>query len=163
MCEHYGIDKSKVCPKGKMLGVWDYEGDYKRFKTLGAKRYMVEEGAGTITFTVSGCNKKCAIPYMLEKYGRERIFDEFKDSLYIDGKHTGKLTHSYIDEERFGSLVDYTGLKAYYNQLSGVNLSPADFTLSQTANYILYLAGLKTDGGRMEIGGQHEWRLNSTL
>lgn len=163
MCEHYGIDKSKVSPKGKMLGVWDYEGDYKRFKTLGAKRYMVEEGTGRITFTVSGCNKKCAIPYMLEKYGKERIFDEFKNSLYIDGEHTGKLTHRYIDEERFGSLVDYTGLKGYYNQLSGINLAPADFTLSQTANYILYLAGLQTDGGRMEIGGQHEWRLNSTL
>ena len=103
------------------------------------------------------------LPFMLEKYGKERIFDEFKNSLYIDGEHTGKLTHRYIDEERFGSLVDYTGLKGYYNQLSGINLAPADFTLSQTANYILYLAGLQTDGGRMEIGGQHEWRLSSTL
>ena len=29
--------------KEKPLGVWDFEGVYKRFKTLGAKRYMVEE------------------------------------------------------------------------------------------------------------------------
>ena len=26
----------------KLIGVWDFDGSYSRFKTLGAKRYLVE-------------------------------------------------------------------------------------------------------------------------
>src|SRR5699024_5757182 len=37
------------------LGLWDDEGVYSRFKTLGAKRYMVEKD-GKINITVSGLN-----------------------------------------------------------------------------------------------------------
>ncbi|WP_457832296.1 hypothetical protein, partial [Staphylococcus aureus] len=43
MCVYYSLDESLLSPKTKegktkMMGVWDYEGTYKKFKTLGAKR-----------------------------------------------------------------------------------------------------------------------------
>ena len=155
MCDTYHINFSRVEPKGKLLGVWDYEGDYSRFKTLGAKRYMTEK-EGQISFTVAGCNKKVAVPYLLDKFGQDGIWDAFDDSLYIDGEHTGKLTHSYIDDEMCGSIVDYTGKQDIYDQLSGIHLEPCSFTLSMTADYLLYLAGCTTNIGRIEVGGGRE-------
>ena len=154
MCDHYGIDRERVNPKGKMLGVWDYEGEYTRFKTLGAKRYMTEK-EGKVSFTVAGCNKKVAMPHLIEKYGDE-IFDAFKDNLFIDGEHTGKLTHAYIDDERYGSLVDWTGKRADYEQRSGIHLEPCSFTLNITADYLLYLAGASSNNGYLEVGGSRK-------
>ena len=46
MCAFYGFDYEKdLCPKTiegetKPLGVWDYDGHYDEFKSLGAKRYI---------------------------------------------------------------------------------------------------------------------------
>ena len=47
MCNVYEIDISLLSPKNmkgevKPLGVWDFEHIYDKFKTLGAKRYIVE-------------------------------------------------------------------------------------------------------------------------
>ena len=52
-----------------MIGVWDIEEGYKKFKTVGAKRYIYENQDGSLGLTVSGLNKKFAIPYLLWKYG----------------------------------------------------------------------------------------------
>ena len=46
--EYYNLNPNLLSPKTvkgeiKPLGVWDFEGYYTRFKTLGAKRYLVEE------------------------------------------------------------------------------------------------------------------------
>ena len=46
MCNTYKIDFSEVSPytienEQKIIGLWDFDGHYKKFKTLGAKRYMV--------------------------------------------------------------------------------------------------------------------------
>lgn len=74
MCNHYQIPFDKVRPKTKkgvekMIGVWDIEEGYKTFKTVGAKRYIYENLDGSLGLTVSGLNKKVAIPYLLWKYG----------------------------------------------------------------------------------------------
>jgi hypothetical protein len=74
MCAHYNIPFNKVRPKTrkgeeKMIGVWDIEAGYNKFKTVGAKRYIYENRDGSLGLTVSGLNKKFAIPYLLWKYG----------------------------------------------------------------------------------------------
>ena len=62
MCDHYGLDyKKELLPKTikgeiKPIGVWDHDAHYEKFKTLGAKRYMVYED-GKLNITVSGVNK----------------------------------------------------------------------------------------------------------
>ena len=73
MCDWYGIDKSLVNPKTKdgvpkLIGVWDREEDYAKFRTIGAKRYIYEYASGKLGLTVSGVNKNYALPYLLHKY-----------------------------------------------------------------------------------------------
>lgn len=155
-CNHHGLSFDLCEPptiKGvkKLLGVWDYEGRYSRFKTLGAKRYMVEHenalianGRGyNFSLTVSGVNKKSAIPYLVEKYGEKGIFEAFTNYLNIPPEATGKNIHTYIDYEVKGTLTDYTGITAPYDELTGVHLEPTGYSLSLSVMYINYLKGIK--------------------
>ena len=155
-CKHHGISFDMVEPvtvKGitKPLGVWDFDGFYKHFKTLGAKRYMVEEKdvltvAGVsydYSLTVSGVNKKTAIPFLLEKYGKNRIFAVFTNYLSIPESATGKKIHTYIDYEVKGVMTDYLGNSAPYDEKTGVHLEPTGYTLSLSVMYINYLRGIK--------------------
>lgn len=47
-----------IDPKGKTqyMGIWDDDGKYKRFKTLGAKKYCIEEDGKVLT-TIAGVSK----------------------------------------------------------------------------------------------------------
>lgn len=148
-CEHHKIPFEAVEPatiKGvkKLLGVWDFEGVYKRFKTLGAKRYLVEESDGDIALTVSGVNKGVAVPYLVDKYGKDGIFEAFTDTLYIPPDYSGKNTHTYIDDVVSGVLTDYNGIEADFEELSGVHLEKADYSLSISVAYLDYIRGVRT-------------------
>lgn len=137
---------STIQGKKKMLGVWDYEGTYKRFKTLGAKRYMTEEETpeGVInSLTVSGVNKKVAIPYLLETYGRAGIFEAFSNYLDIPAGQTGKNLHTYIDYQQEGRVTDYTGRTAEYSTPTGVHLEPTGYTLNLSIIFLDYLRAKK--------------------
>jgi hypothetical protein len=128
----------------KPLGVWDYDGHYTKFKSLGAKRYMVQfsERPEDINITVSGLNKKTTVPWLLEKYGN-KAFDYFSVGLHVPPSATGKMTHTYIDDERVGVMVDYQGTPARYHEKSAVHLGPADYSLSLAREYVDFLAGLE--------------------
>lgn len=139
---HDLIEPTTVMGEKKCLGVWDFEGYYERFKTLGAKRYMVQKN-GEINITVSGLNKKIAVPYLKQKFGDD-IFKEFKQGLYIPPEYTGKNTHTYIDNERSGVLTDYLGNKCTYHELSAVHMECADYHLSLSKEYVDYLTEIKT-------------------
>lgn len=147
-CKYHNIPVEQVEPKtikgiNKLLGVWDYEGTYKRFKTLGAKRYMVEDENG-VNMTVSGVNKKVAIPYLYEVYKDPvSIFNAFTDFLDIPPIKTGKNIHTYIDYEQTGTVTDYTGQQAEYVECSSVHLEPTGYTLSLSKLFIDYLLGIK--------------------
>lgn len=132
----------------KRLGVWDFEGVYNKFITLGAKRYMVKQKdvlqAGGKSYdyslTVAGLDKKKAIPYLFNKYG-DQIMEHFNDNLYIPTAGTGKNIHTYIDYPVSGRLIDYTGKECAYSEQSGVHLEPTDYTLNLSIQYLDYLLG----------------------
>lgn len=144
MCEALEIDFERCQPaniKGekKLIGVWDYEGDYERFKTLGAKRYLVEK-EGRLDLTVSGVNKRKALPFLLEKYGgNDGVFKAFDDTLYLPKEHTGKSIHAYIDEAQEMEVTDYKGNKKLCRSESGVHLIESDYSLSLLAPYADFL------------------------
>lgn len=128
-----------------MIGIWDYEGTYTHFKTLGAKRYLVEEQDGSLHLTVAGLSKKNGINYMIEKAQRDnmKVFEMFNDDLYIPAENTGKMTHSYIDNEHEFTILDYQGNESHVITKSGVHLESCDFTLSISKQYAQFILMIK--------------------
>ena len=157
--DYHGIEREAIEPETKdgekkCLGVWDFDGHYSRFKTLGAKRYLVEysgdernksKDRGRVNLTVSGLNKQVCVPWMLSQWGTVGVFEHFTNDLYIPPEYTGKMTHTYIDEPRAGVLVDYTGKPGNYLELSAVHLEKADYSLSIAREYADYLRGVQSD------------------
>lgn len=164
-CDFHGFTYDRIMPETKdgvkkPLGVFEFDGHYKRFKTLGAKRYLVEydkdieykNDKGEIvlkcpySLTVSGLNKKVVIPYLVQELSaktKRDIFTLFDDELYIPKGQTGKKIHTYIDYPQEGEIEDYTGLKGSYRELSSVHMEEADYSLSMTREYLDFIIGLK--------------------
>ena len=150
-CLYHDINPNDTRPKtikGKIkpLGFWDFEGVMDRFRTIGAKRYLVDKN-GKIILTVSGVKKVDAVGYLLKKYGHDGIFDVFDDGLEIPENYTGKLTHGYIDCETAGNVVDYLGQKNVYHEYSSVHLEKAAYNTSLGKDYIKFLRGIRTIEG----------------
>ena len=155
---YHGFDISLTAPKTikgkvKQLGVWDSEGTYTRFKSLGAKRYIYEKD-GKVTMTVAGLNKQNAVKYIQQRYGD--VFNVFNNNLYIPAKYidkvthetisgTGKQTHTYIDEPRNGIVEDYLGTPYEYYELSSIHLEGAEYDFSIAQDYIDYVLGVKQE------------------
>ena len=141
----YGIDPDRSRPrdpKGKprQVGIFEDDGYYIHFKTLGAKRYMYEDREG-YHITIAGLSKKFGLEYLKEHYPDP--FDGFCDQLAVDALHTGKNTHTYIDKPMEGWLIDYQGNREHYSQLSGVHLCPCDFSISLADEYIKLIKALQ--------------------
>lgn len=148
MMDYYKLDKSLLKPKTKdgkekLIGVWDYEGNYPLFKTLGAKRYLYQDG-DKIKLTVAGLSKQNGVNYMLEKCNNNflEVFNMFNDNLFIPSDKTGKMTHTYIDVPNTILVTDFTGLTCEVTTLSGVYLEPCEFTLSVSNQYKSFLNNL---------------------
>ena len=143
--DYHGLSRDLVEPKNikgekRLLGIWDYEGDYAIFKTLGAKRYMVKKG-GEWSITVSGLNKHIAVPYLTDKYGDDCI-EHFDDDLIIPAGYTGKQTHTYIDDELSGEVTDYLGNRGRYTEKSCIHMEGAEYKMGLADEYITYLTHL---------------------
>ena len=161
---------SPVDRKGKPhpIGVWENEGTYDKFKTLGAKRYLVQKGADPITdkeltmlekdgyisrpdswvadssgrnyrLTVAGTNKQKSGGYLL-KTGDP--FGAFDDKLVIPPESTGKLLLKYIDNETSGWIVDKDGEPYFYDELSSIHMENAPYSLSLSSDFRKFLEGV---------------------
>lgn len=135
-----GIDIGRITPKtvkgvSKPLGVWDFDGDYNSFKTLGAKRYMYNDN-GKYHITIAGLNKRKACEYIA---GNENPYGFFSDGMTVDREHTGKMTHTYVDTPIEGFVTDYRGGLGYYKEQSYVHLENADYALGIASDYIEYI------------------------
>lgn len=146
---YLGISESEFSPKTekgviKTLGFWDDEGEYTRFKTLGAKRYLVQstkpDGTTKYSLTVAGTHKEKSMKYMLTKGDP---FDLFDDSLVIPSEHSGRLIVTYIDHETDGWVIDDDGTPYHYHELSSVHMEPSDYSLSISRQFDQYLRGVQ--------------------
>lgn len=146
LCEHYNIDFDLCQPqtiKGdrKLIGVWDYEGTYRQFKTLGAKRYIYTDNNG-LHATVAGVSKQGVVDYFNDT---EKGYNDFTNMLIIPHEYTHKLTHTYIDDETRGVLTDYNGVTSEYHEKSFIHLEPTEYNLSIAQTFINYLKGIKNE------------------
>ena len=151
-CRYHNIDISRVCPKtrdGKIkpLGVFEFDGHYSKFKTLGSKRYMMQysddkrnDHPGDIVITVAGLNKKKGSEYIKTF---PDPFKAFKDDLTIPKENSGRQVATYIDETIKGTVTDYQGSRAVYEELSCLHLEESEYTMSIADDYLNYLLGIR--------------------
>ena len=102
--------------------------------------------------TVAGVNKMKGMNYLESKY-KEQLFENFTEGLYIPSKWkteegeimsaSGKNTHTYIDDEKSGIVVDYLGNVAPFYEKSSVHLQGASYELSFGKTFVQYLKGIK--------------------
>ena len=143
MCNHYSIPFSMCEPmtkKGekKLIGVWEDDGVYAQFKTIGAKRYIYEYPTGEINFTISGVNKHYGVPYLLHKYTNrtsEEDYSLFKLAYSPDSRlfEESKQALNELREMRKNGLIDYSEIFKHFNE--GLYFPP-ESTGKQTITYI---------------------------
>ena len=158
MCETKGFDYKDLAPKtvkgvSKPLGVWDDDGFYSYFKTLGAKRYVCIE-KGKFKTTIAGLGKKAGADYLLKISDNDPIkaIKNFKIGLFVPAGETGKNTHTYIDDEFIGNITDYQGVTHEINSLSSVHLEPTSFKMTISKTFAEFLADMVV-GNEYEING----------
>ena len=148
--DYYGINKEEISPKDvdgnkHTLGLWDFEGVYTRFKTLGAKRYIVtkfnKEGKEVLEITIAGLPKDKGRDYLLKISNNDfdTVFNKFTNGLKVPKEDSGKLTAFYDDETKEGVIKEYQGHYTKVKSLSSVHLSKASFDMSMSAKYIKLL------------------------
>lgn len=152
MCKMRGFDYNDLAPKTvngvrKPLGVWDNDGFYTHFKTLGAKRYVCIED-GELKTTIAGLGKKAGADYLLKISDGDPVkaMKNFNVGLKVPAGETGKNTHTYIDEEFKGEITDYQGVTHEVVSLSSVHLEPTSFDMKISETFADFLVNMIATG-----------------
>lgn len=147
----HGFDPKRAAPLdskdiARPLGYFEFDGRYRRFKTLGAKRYMYESLDSTndgtdglawyIHTTVAGCGKRGLVKY-LETMAEP--FAAFRDNLTVPSDYTEKMTHTYGDNRIEGELVDYLGNSGNYDEWSWVHLGPCEYHIGVNDEFLWWI------------------------
>lgn len=158
MCNKKGFNYDDLAPKtvkgiSKPLGVWDDDGFYSYFKTLGAKRYVLIEN-GKFKTTIAGLGKKAGAEYLLKISDGSPIkaMKNFKIGLFVPAGETGKNTHTYIDDRFIGNITDYQGVTREIESFSSVHLEPTSFKMTMSKTFVEFLADM-VSSGEYEING----------
>lgn len=117
-----GKKYERAIPNGKMLGAFDFEGVYKHFKTLGAKRYMYYKNG--LNIVCSGLPKTRPLLYLTTKYETlSDIFDFFTiEGFTIPKQYTDRLV-TYYHDEPYSAIIDGVSM----TEQSGMALKPSAF------------------------------------
>ena len=114
-----GIPRDKFCPRDKYgiphrLGIFDDDGQYKKFKTLGAKKYCYVDNDDKLHMTVSGV-RKSAVSQLHE--------------------HAQKLIMTYVDD--MSPIVWNKGQydEFHSNYQHGICAQPTTYSLGITDDY----------------------------
>lgn len=146
--KHSGYTLSDVCPKSKMIGIFEFEGTYSEFKTLGAKRYCYTSG-DRFNYVVAGLPRsksgtnKTPLAFMTElaKHQHKTLFDIFDFDLEIPAEYTTKLGSVYNVDKWEKTVTDYTGKRAKVSECFGVALEPVGFTMGVCSEFWAFLFG----------------------
>lgn len=131
-------------PKEMFMGIFEEEKPYRRFKTLGAKRYLVEYYDGKMESTVAGAPKNLAEFLWADEeeltlYENNTMrFKKFTNNFVLPDC---KLTHTYTEEQTQLLIKDYLGNYELLDVRSGVCLTPTSFSLSLSDEFFNFLCG----------------------
>lgn len=120
-----------VDPKGKAhyLGVWEFDGHYDRFSTLGAKKYVYEED-GRLHITIAGVNKTKGAQELAKRGGIKsfRPGFVFRESAGIESSYNDEPAVKELIRE--GKSIPIT---------SNVYMRDSEYTLGITGEYMRIL------------------------
>lgn len=133
-------------PKGikHYLGVWEHDAEYKRFKTMGAKKYAYEYPDGHLGITIAGVSKSKGAEELKEAGGLEYFREDFifrkaggTESVYNDSPEVDHITREGHDIPITSNLYirdsEYTlGLTGEYKRI----LERADHWKKATEKFI---------------------------
>lgn len=141
MCKALKIPSGLTQPLDKKgnshtIGVFEYEGEYKLFKTIGAKRYLYEYQSGELLFTVSGVNKHYGVPYLLKEYtSLDPKYYDLVDLAYSNNPNTEE--ESVAAMKQFCSEVrPKLNYNAVFERFNEGLYFPPDCTGKQTLTYV---------------------------
>ena len=144
-CLNYrGLDPALLSPKNqkgevKQIGIWDYEGKYDYFKTLGCKRYLTYKD-GEFDLTCAGLPTKAGLNALLaDGTDVQQVFSKFNQEFEVPAPDAGKLGHAYIDKSFEYSGVDKNGKYDRITYRSCCVLFDISFTVTFAELYQLYL------------------------
>lgn len=148
-----GVDVSLASPQDihgntHELGIWDCETPdqpLEQFKTLGAKRYAKVDG-GKLKVTIAGSNKKLTGEFIAENGG----LDAFRSGLVVPEDSSGRLVHTYQDNEFYGEVTDYLGNVTPVLSPSSIHLGKALYSLTVGAEYSAFLENLQSLSAQVE-------------
>lgn len=143
-----GIPRDKFCPLDKngiphRLGVFDDDGQYKKFKTLGAKKYCYVDNDNKLHMTVSGVRKSAV--------SQLHNIEEFKDGTVFDIEHAHKLLMTYVDD--MPPIVWNKGQydEFHSNYQHGICAQPTTYSLGITDDYDSILTMVQNKRGVTSI------------
>lgn len=125
--------------KRTYLGVWEDDGRYDYFKTLGAKKYaFIKHGSNELHITVAGLNKKKGAEYLEQNGG----INAFTIGTTVPKGKSGRTTSYYNDviEPHTITINGYT-----FTTASNIAVVEASYTFGMSDDYLDYLFNLETD------------------
>lgn len=145
----YNIDINRFAPldcKGTAhkIGLFDSDGEYLYFKTLGAKKYCyIDKATKKLHITVAGVPKQGASAL-------KNNINNFKDDLFFKASETGKKQIFYNDEQPTIKVIDYLGNVDIVNEKKGICLMPCSYTLSKSLVYAPKLSDISSERKKYE-------------
>lgn len=145
----YNIDVNRFAPldcKGTAhkIGLFDSDGEYLYFKTLGAKKYCyIDKDTKKLHITVAGVPKQGVSAL-------KNNINNFKDDLFFKASETGKKQIFYNDEQPRIKVIDYLGNVDIVNEKKGICLMPCSYTLSKSLVYAPKLSDISSERKKYE-------------
>lgn len=145
----YNIDIKRFEPDDRKgiqhkIGLFDKDGEYLYFKTLGAKKYCyIDKATEKLHITVAGVPKKGVSAL-------KNNINNFNDNLFFNACDTGKKQIFYNDEQPVIKVIDYLGNEDVISEKKGICLMPCSYTLSKSLVYAPKLSDISSKRKKYE-------------
>ncbi len=120
------------------MGVYEYEGSYKKFRTLGAKKYAYVDDNDKLHITIAGVGKSKGAAELAEKNG----IDAFREGFIFDAKHgAAGIEATYNDHPAITEYETPDGITIPIT--SNIYMSPSTYIVGLSGDYSRLLNGIQ--------------------
>lgn len=136
----HGAYADDVNGKRHYMGVYEHDGDYKQFLTLGSKKYITIDDNGKIHCTISGVNKKKAPDEIMRNGGIDALI--YSPHGTFTFHEAGGTELKYNDDKDYG-YIEIDGRPLHITR--NVCILDSMYTLGMTEEYYSLLSMCLTD------------------